>query len=136
MIDNHTITQLQEIFSIVIIVILKMKEERLQHEIILIFNKLYPNHRFCLFHVDNNSANRVTGARKKALGVVSGVSDLVLLTPHKEVVFIELKTDKGRTTPQQMWFRDNVVSLGYRYEIIRSVDEFLKLLECVWTKKN
>lgn len=111
-------------------------EERLQHDIVMTFNMLRPNYRACLFHIDNNSSNIITGSRKKSLGVVPGVSDLVLLPPSGKIVLIELKTETGALSKHQRWFRDIVVSLGYRYEVIRSVQEFVKLLNEVWEIKK
>ena len=76
-----------------------------------------------LFHVDNNSWNAVIGARKKALGVNAGVSDFILIT-FLAVVFIEMKTDEGEQSDEQVDFQRKVNERNHEYVIIRSETEF------------
>lgn len=109
-----------------------MRENKLQNSIVLYFNALYPDKRFALFCVNNNSIGGLKGAHMKALGVVAGVSDLILLGPDAKTYFIELKTDKGTQSPAQRWFQQNVVNLGYDYRVIRSLEEFKELVRSVW----
>lgn len=70
-----------------------------------------------VFAVPNGgSRNIIEAANLKAQGVMAGVSDLILLLPHK-VYFIELKNPngKGRQSPAQREFEDNVRSYGQEY---------------------
>jgi len=64
----------------------------------------------------------------KAEGLLSGVSDLIILL-HGKALFIEIKTPKGRQNPNQKKFEIDVKRLGFRYEIwrdLRDAEQFLK----------
>jgi len=76
-----------------------------------------------LFHVDNNSWNATIGARKKALGVVSGVSDFILIL-FIDVVFIEMKIPGGVQSEDQIKFQKMVEARGHKYQIIYSFEQF------------
>jgi hypothetical protein len=67
----------------------------------------------------------------KLEGVVAGVADLILLVPSRSSygLCIEMKTPKGRQTPRQKQWQEAVTAMGYRYEIIRSTQEFMNLIE-------
>lgn len=70
-----------------------------------------------VFAVPNGgSRNIIEAANLKAQGVMAGVSDLILLLP-KKVYFIELKNPngKGRQSPAQREFEDNVRAYGNEY---------------------
>lgn len=99
------------------------KEEVLQSKCSLWFWNNYHKHRRMLFHVDNNSFNRIIGANKKALGVVKGVADLILILPS-HVVFIELKTETGTQSDAQIDFQKKVAERNHLYLVIRSFEEF------------
>ena len=99
------------------------KEEVLQANCYRWFHNTFPLWRKMLFHVDNNSWNAVIGARKKALGVKAGVSDFILIT-FLAVVFIEMKTDEGEQSDEQVDFQRKVNERNHEYVIIRSETEF------------
>jgi hypothetical protein len=40
-----------------------------------------------------------------------------------------MKTEKGRQTPTQKDFEKRATMSGYRYEICRSLDDFIKLID-------
>ena len=70
-----------------------------------------------VFAVPNGgSRNLKEAVNLKAQGVKAGVSDLILLLPHK-VYFIELKNPngKGRQSPAQREFEDAVRDYGHEY---------------------
>ena len=71
-----------------------------------------------VFAVPNGgSRNIIEAANLKAQGVMAGVSDLIVLLPGKKVYFIELKNPngKGRQSPAQREFEDNVRAYGNEY---------------------
>lgn len=72
-----------------------------------------------------------TGARLKAEGVVAGVSDLVLFVARGGYhgLCIEMKTVNGRQSSSQQAWQRAVMTQGYRYEVVRSVVEFIELIE-------
>ncbi|MCM1440983.1 MAG: VRR-NUC domain-containing protein [Roseburia sp.] len=66
----------------------------------------------------------------KGEGVTAGVADMILLHPNIEhhALCIEFKTPKGRQQDSQRRFQRKVEAFGYRYEIVRSFDEFMNLI--------
>lgn len=103
------------------------EEEKLQAACYQWFHNTFPLWRKMLFHVDNNSWNKVIGSRKKALGVNSGVSDFILVT-WLEVIFIEMKTPIGEQNDEQIIFEERVKRRGHKYVIIRTLEEFKKFI--------
>ena len=82
------------------------------------------------FHVPNGGLrNKKVGAKLKAMGVMAGVADLIILTNQPAIVFIELKTKKGRQQPTQKVFQDKVESLGFDYHIIKGDNPFQVVAE-------
>ena len=85
-----------------------------------------------LFHIPNegNRDSKTDGAYRKALGLVSGVSDLILLIPRGKfhALCIEMKTDVGRQSPAQVEWQSKVEAQGFRYEVVRSLEEFKRLI--------
>jgi hypothetical protein len=102
-------------------------EARIQQEIVMFFNNEYPLLRGCLCYNNNNSVGGYRGKINKFLGVVKGRSDMVLY--HNGIsIMIELKTEKGRQSPGQKTWQDLMVSQGFEYYIIRSLEEFKELI--------
>lgn len=102
-------------------------EEQFQAQCIQWFWNTFPDERQMLFHVQQKAKNKIEGARFKAIGVVKGVSDLVLIT-YSRVIFIELKWDKGDQSKEQISFEAKVKQRNHPYFVVRSLDEFKKLI--------
>jgi hypothetical protein len=86
-------------------------------------------HRIYCFAVSNELLGATKGAARKmaifkAMGLRSGVSDLVVILPGR-VLFLEVKTPTGRQSPAQKTFQQIVESLGHSYVLVRSVEEAL-----------
>ena len=81
-----------------------------------------------LFAVPNGGArSRVEAAIMKAEGVTAGVADLLLLVPRGgwSCLCIEMKTQKGRQTPEQKAWQEAATSKGGAlYVVCRSFEEF------------
>lgn len=83
-----------------------------------------------LFHVPNEGKrSRLEAASLRAMGVVAGVADLVLVLRGGRSVFIELKAEAGDLSPSQRDFRHNAIALGSAYFVIRSVEAFRLLVQ-------
>lgn len=102
-------------------------EEKLQSQCTQWFWNTYFEHRQMLFHVDNNSWNNIIGARKKALGVVQGVADLILIL-DRAVWFLEMKKPGGVQTPEQKDFQQKVQARGHTYLVIQTFEQFKSLI--------
>lgn len=81
------------------------------------------------YHPVNEGRRAIrTGAFLKRLGMVAGVADLALVLPGGKAAFLELKTIKGRTSPEQRAFRDRCEAAGVPYAIARSPEEATSIL--------
>ena len=60
-------------------------------------------------------------------GVLAGVSDLICINDGK-VLFIELKDYKGKQSDKQKEFEKSIISQGLNYFLVRSLDEFKKIV--------
>jgi hypothetical protein len=84
----------------------------------------------------HHCANEVTeagprGAKRQAIlvgmGVHAGFADLMILCDGR-VLFLELKSPKGRLRPTQEAFRDAVLAQGFGWALVRSLDDALGAL--------
>jgi hypothetical protein len=84
----------------------------------------------------HHCANEVTeagprGAKRQAIlvgmGVHAGFADLMILCDGR-VLFLELKSPKGRLSPAREAFRDAVLPHGFGWALVRSLDDALGAL--------
>lgn len=122
---------------------MNQEEHNIQAACVRWFNLQWPEYRGLLFAIPNGGArSKATAGKLKAEGVVSGVADLILMKPHfrQGVYFsdmipldsyalcIEMKTAKGRQSPEQKEWQKKVEEFGYKYEVCRSLDEFMAVV--------
>ena len=96
-----------------------------------------------LIAIPNGGKRNISEAvRLKKEGVKKGVSDLFLAIPlfvmDESSVFgghtvsglwLEIKTDKGRVSKEQILWGDNMCLIGYRFSVARSVDEGINAIK-------
>lgn len=89
------------------------------------------NPRCIMFSVPNDIAgtNKISMMQAKAMGLVAGVSDTIILHKNKEVLFCEFKNEIGRQSDAQKFFEKTVSNLGFEYKLIRSFNEFKEWIE-------
>lgn len=107
------------------------EEHRLQCGCVRWFRMQHDDIGPLLFAVPNGGRrDKVSGARLKAEGVVAGVSDLILLVARHGYhgLLIEMKTQKGRQSQQQRRWQRLAERQGYRYVVIRSIEEFIQVV--------
>ena len=107
-------------------------EDQIQAEIFKWFHNEYctkfSNPRCCIFAVPNGGLRSKHEAMKlKSTGVVAGVSDLIVLLPNR-CLFVEVKTDVGRQSDKQKEFEQIVKKLGFEYQLVRSLNDFLTFI--------
>lgn len=70
------------------------------------------------------------GALLKKMGMTPGWPDLEIMVQHDGCpgLFIEFKTAKGRQSPEQKKVQKALEAQGYRYEIVRSEEQFVKII--------
>lgn len=103
-------------------------EARIQSCCYIWFWNEYPEYRGLLFHIPNegNRESKTDGAYRKALGLVAGVSDLMLLVARGPYhgLCIEMKTEVGRQSDVQKEWQLKVEKQGYKYVLVRSLEAF------------
>ena len=107
-------------------------EDDLQMQCVTWFRLQFPKFARLLHHSPNGGRrNAREGARFKKMGVQPGFPDLVLLVASQDchALFIELKSATGRQEDSQKEYQALVEAQGYRYALVRSFDEFKKLIE-------
>lgn len=80
-----------------------------------------------VFSGDESDRKR-QGAKFRAMGVLAGVPDLVLVVPGAVVRFIELKIGKGSLSDEQAAVISRLQRLGCEVEICRSLDAVIATL--------
>lgn len=97
-------------------------EEDIQTACVQWFRLAYP-HYLCFAAPNGGSRNFLEAVNLKRSGVLTGVSDLIIVADHA-VLFVEMKTAKGRQQPSQKKFQADVERLGFKYIICRSFPDF------------
>lgn len=114
-------------------------EAKIQADCVLWMHNERPETRGLYFCVNNeNSRSKyeskarqlMSGAQRKAIGVVAGVSDTILLIPRGGFhgLCVEFKTDIGRQSAAQVEWQGKVEAQGYRYVVVRSLAEFKEVV--------
>lgn len=116
----------------------KDEEHKLQVAMVKWFRMQYPSMRHNLFAVPNGGRrDAATGAKLKDEGVLAGVADLILLKSNRQygALLIETKTKKGTQRDSQKEWEENIVKDGYRYVIVRSLEEFIEVVNSYLAEK-
>lgn len=107
------------------------EESRIQQACVRWFRLQYPRLARLLIAVSNGGGrSRIEAAIMKGEGVTAGASDLLLLVPSGKCPYlcIEMKTPKGRQSPAQRQWQDEVEKAGGRYALCRSLEEFMDVV--------
>lgn len=105
-----------------------LSEDKIQQDIVIWFNNNYclkhQNPRCLIFSVPNGGTrNKLEAIKLKSTGMKAGVSDLIVVMPDI-VLFVEVKTETGKQSDVQKDFERVVSGLGFKYYLVRSLDEF------------
>lgn len=101
------------------------EEHYLQLQIVeyLKYNKIL------VFAVPNGgSRNALEGANLKKEGVLAGVSDLIIILKNR-VVFVEIKTQKGKQQESQKLFENQIKKHNLEYYIWRNLEEAVEFVK-------
>ena len=110
---------------------MQQSEGKIQQEIVKWFRNNY-----CLRHhsprciiqsVPNESKSKQETLVKLAMGILPGASDLLVVLPGI-VLFVEVKRPGEKPRQNQCEYRDTVTVLGFRYEVVTSLEEFQSLI--------
>ena len=111
-----------------------LSEVKIQSQIFQWHWNNYPDERGLLCYNLNNSANKIDGNRNKALGLIKGRADMVYYY-NGSAIMIELKNAKGKQSKDQIEWQKLLESQGFKYVVIRSLEEFRELKENEEKKK-
>ena len=76
------------------------------------------------FSIPNERNMGVADAvRMRATGLTKGAPDLICWTPNGKCWWLELKTPKGKRSPEQECFEELAHQLHIEYRIVRSLDD-------------
>ena len=109
---------------------MRHEESTLQIGCVRWFRYQYP--KLTLFAIPNGgNRNLITAMTMKREGVLAGVADLFLAYPSKgsHGLWIEMKTSKGRQSPEQKHFQTDMEKHGYKYVVCRSFQDFKEEIE-------
>lgn len=107
-------------------------EGRIQSCCVQIAWNEYPETRGLYYSIPNENSrgdsNAITGAIRKSYGIVAGVADTYLAMARGGYfgLYIEFKSEVGRQRKEQVEFQQRVESQGYKYVVVRSVEEWRK----------
>ena len=107
-----------------------MKENKIQANCYQWYHNNYclkhHNPRGVMFSVPNELAgtNKIAMMQAKAMGLVSGVSDTIIILPNGNIIFCEFKDSTGIQSEKQKEFESIITNLGFEYKIIRSLQDF------------
>lgn len=90
----------------------------------------YPDLKY-LFHIPNETkAGPQQVAIDKAMGVKKGVPDLFLPVPRGAFagLWVEMKTEKGRTSDMQKWWLKSMIDNGYHAAVCHGWEEAKEVL--------
>ncbi len=86
--------------------------------------------------IGHGGGGRVRGAKLKAAGVAKGWPDLIIMHPlpggqYTFVLGLELKSAKGRQSPEQRAMAVSFRAVGGHYAVCRSIDEVVAELRAI-----
>lgn len=65
---------------------------------------------------------------------IAGLPDRLCIFPKSKLVFVETKTTNQKPRPIQVFIHNRIRSLGFRVEIVDTVDKVIDLIEDIITK--
>nr|DAM90102.1 MAG TPA: Nuclease [Bacteriophage sp.] len=103
-------------------------EDDLQMQCVRWFRLQFPQLSRLLHHSPNGGRRDAReGARFKKMGTQPGFPDLILLVASQDyhALLIELKTRTGRQQDSQKDYQKRVEAQGYKYVVVRSLQQFM-----------
>lgn len=98
-------------------------EAQIQASCVMWLWNTHPETRGLFFSVTNNSEHITRAMQRRALGLISGVSDCLFIWGGRTYCF-EFKTPTGHQSPTQIEWQHKVERQGMDYYIIRSLEQF------------
>jgi hypothetical protein len=108
----------------------KFSESDLQKACVSWFKTKHPNVYTISSYLQGNINGFAASQEANMMGYQSGCPDLFIVYPSKGYhgLFIEFKSAKGRLSNLQKCWRDEVIRLGYQWELINNYQDFINLI--------
>lgn len=105
-----------------------MTENDIQRQCVGWFRTQYPK---CIIahHRNEGTANPRQVNAWKSLGYVPGIADIECVFPGGRLLYIELKTPKGKVRDTQIAFSQKCEAIGIPYHVVRGLDEFITIVK-------
>lgn len=105
-----------------------MSETILQQTLVSMLKQIYPDYviNLSLSGISLNGSAKENAQTMYSMiqqGFSRGMPDLLLYLPNGKVLNMELKTDKGKQSADQVDVQNRLTKLGHNYYIIRTVYE-------------
>ena len=78
---------------------------------------------------NEGSQDRIRTMRLMGMGLRPGASDLILILPCGETIWMEVKAPDGKQSESQIKFQKRIEALGHRYILVRSVEDAVHSLK-------
>ena len=88
------------------------------------FSLINSNPFYEILSIPNDGKDKKEQTRKKNTGLRPGASDLIIVLPKKQVLWVEMKTPDGHQEPDQKKFQKRVEKLGHDYLLCFGFDDF------------
>ena len=97
-------------------------ESQIQIQMVKWFRLQYPS--YIIASVPNGGRRNAVEAKiMKGEGVLAGFSDLIVVA-FNSILFVEVKTEKGKQSALQKKFQSDIERLGFQYSVCRSLQDF------------
>ncbi len=111
---------------------MQQSESAIQASIFTWFSNAYclkhHNPRWVILSIPNGGTrHRLEAMTLKATGLLPGASDLVIIGPQI-TLWVEVKTDTGKQSPEQIDFQSRIEALGHTYLLVRSLEGFKEIV--------
>ena len=82
-----------------------------------------------MFHIPNGGRRDIiTAVNMKRMGVMAGAPDFVLLSPHSQTYFLELKRRGGQLSQTQLEFKAWCLKHGYPHAVCDNLEDVIAIL--------
>ena len=117
-----------------------MSESAIQISCVQWLHNTHPETRGLYVAIPNENSRSVyetkkqqlmSGSIRKNMGVTAGAADSALFMQRGGygALFVEFKTEIGKQSDAQKLFQQNVEAQGYKYIIVRSLEQFKQEIE-------
>ena len=110
-------------------------EDRLQITVADYLDRCLPNDAVYFAIPNGGSRNKIESAKLKRMGTRPGIPDLCIVW-RARVIFIELKTPKGRTSPAQEAMLSALTMAGAVVNVCRSLEDVQGFLATILPLKG